>query len=101
MKIDWNKKHEPISERLREEKELLNIIKEKTLIWNIDSKKTGMIMEVYEVSQDKGSIEDGYSMDEDRWVEYMTTDGIHNNFSVDLDDEGWIWHEELKQQDIT
>lgn len=92
----WNKRTEPISERLREEPELLKIISEKTLIYNPLKNQSALIMEVFKVDHDEDDITEGYDLEEDRWVEYITHDGLKENFSVDLDDEGWIWFEELQ-----
>jgi len=98
MNYPWNKRHEPISERLRDPDEILNVTNKKTMIYNPNTKQTALIMEVFVVEQDENSIENGYSIDEDRWVEYVTDEGPLEDFSVDLDDEGWIWHDELEVQ---
>ena len=94
----WNKRQEPISARLRDPDEILKVLNKKTMMYNINTKATALVMEVFIVDQDSNSIEEGYSPDEDRWVEYVTTDGPLEDFSVDLDDDGWIWHDELEVQ---
>jgi len=95
--MQWNKRNEPISERLRDKDEIIKVISEKTMIYNPRTKSTALISEVYEVEHDDQALEDGYSPDEDRWVEYVVTDeGPNEDFSVDLDDEGWLWLDELK-----
>ena len=38
------------------------------------------------------------TLEEDRYVRYATDSEILTDFAVDLDDEGWIWHEELAQE---
>lgn len=97
MKIKWNKRQEPIAERLRDPIEILQVIENKTMILNKITGDTGLISDVFEVHQDKDTITDGYTIDEDRWVEYITTiDGPKEDFSIDLDDAGWIWHDELE-----
>jgi len=97
MKTQWNKREEPISERLRDPDEILQVVKNKTMIYNKRSGDTAIISEVFFVEQDENSIKEGYTIDEDRWVEYISTDtGPKENFSVDLDDGGWIWHDELE-----
>ena len=98
MNYPWNKRHEPISERLRDPDEILNVTNKKTMIYNPKTKQTALIMEVFVVEQDENSIENGYTVDEDRWVEYVTDEGPLEDFSVDLDDEGWLWHDELEAQ---
>ena len=60
------------------------------------SKNTALIANVFEVEHDDQSLEDGYCEEEDRWVEYITETGPQEDFSVDLDDEGWIWLDEIK-----
>ena len=98
MNYLWNKRHEPISERLRDPDEILNVTNKKTMIYNPNTKQTALVMEVFVVEQDKNSLENGYTVDEDRWVEYVTDEGPLEDFSVDLDDEGWLWHDELEAQ---
>jgi hypothetical protein len=68
------------------------------MIYNPNTKQTALVMEVFVVEQDENSIENGYTVDEDRWVEYVTDEGPLEDFSVDLDDEGWLWHDELEVQ---
>lgn len=98
MKHLWNQRHEPISERLRDPDEIINVTDKKTMIYNPNTKQTALVMEVFLVEQDENSIKEGYTEEEDRWVEYVTNEGPREDFSVDLDDEGWIWHDELEVQ---
>lgn len=96
MTTQWNKKLEPISERLRDSDEILQVVKNKTMIYNPTNGDTAIISEVFLVEQDEHSIKEGYTEEEDRYVEYITTSsGPQEHYSVDLDDEGWIWHDEL------
>ena len=92
----WNQRQEPISERLRDSKEILKVTNKKTMMYNTQTNQTALVMEVFIVDHDEQSIADGYDPEEDRWVEYVTTDGPLEDFSVNLDDEGWIWHDELE-----
>ena len=92
----WNQRQEPISERLRDSKEILKVTNKKTMMYNTQTDQTALVMEVFIVDQDEQSIADGYDPEEDRWVEYVTTDGPLEDFSVNLDDEGWIWYDELE-----
>lgn len=94
--MQWNKRNEPISERLRDPDEIISVTDKKTMIYNPRTKQTALVMEVFLVDHDEDDIADGYSPDEDRWVEYVTEDGPQEDFSVDLDDEGWLWFDELK-----
>ena len=88
MKTHWNKRQEPISERLRDPDEILTVTNKKTMMYNPRTAQTALVMEVFLVEQDEQSIEDGYTPDEDRWVEYVTDTGPQEDFSVGLDDEG-------------
>lgn len=98
MKTHWNKQDEPISARLRNTEEILKVVQEKTMMYNSRTGDTAIISDVFLVEQDEYSLEDGYTPDEDRWVEYITTnDGPMEDFSVDLDDDGWVWHDELME----
>jgi len=95
----WNTRQEPISERLRDPEEILRVVKDKTLMYNPQSGETAIISEVFLVDQDENSIKEGYTIEEDRWVEYITaTHGPKESFSVDLDEEQWIWHDELTEE---
>ena len=93
----WNQQLEPISERLRNPEELAAISDTTVLMYNTRTKQTAIISEVFIVEQDENSIDQGYTIEEDRFVEYITDEGPKEDFSVDLDDEGWIWHDELKE----
>lgn len=93
----WNQQLEPISERLRDPDEINIISHTKPMIYNTKTKQTAIISEVFIVEQDENSIDLGYTFEEDRFVEYITDEGPKEDFSVDLDDEGWIWHDELKE----
>lgn len=96
-KTMWNKREEPITARLRDSYGILQVVENKTMMLNKITGDTALVSDVFEVHQDKDSITDGYTIDEDRWVEYITTiDGPKEDFSVDLDDAGWIWHDELE-----
>ena len=92
----WNDESEPITQRLRDKEQILHVIENKTMMYNKRTGETALISEVFEVFQDSKSLEQGYSPDEDRWVEYVTEEGPTEDFSIDLDDEGWIWHDELE-----
>ena len=96
--MQWNKRNEPISERLRDPDEIISVTDKKTMIYNPRTKQTALVMEVFIVEQDEDTVEHGYAMDEDRWVEYVTDEGPLEDFSVDLDDEGWLWHDEMEVQ---
>ena len=91
----WNKRHEPISERLRDESELQLIIDNKSMMYHKPTQQTALIMDVWRVDPVKG---DYSTIDEDRYVRYTTDSGPREDFSVDLDDEGWVWYDELTQE---
>ena len=63
MKTHWNKRQEPISERLRDPDEILTVTNKKTMMYNPRTAQTALVMEVFLVDQDEQSIEDGYTPD--------------------------------------
>ena len=96
--VMWNTKTEPISERLRNPDEIMKVVHDKTMMYNPSNGDTAIISDVFLVEQDEHSIKGGYTIDEDRWVEYITgANGPKEDFSVDLDDEGWLWYDELEE----
>lgn len=90
---NWNKREEPISERLRDETEIHHVNNNHTLMFNPRTKETGLILDVFVVD-----IELDTDVDEDRYVEYTVADDLRKDWSVDLDDEGWIWHDQLEMK---
>ena len=60
MKTHWNKRQEPISERLRDPDEILTVTNKKTMMYNPRTAQTALVMEVFLVDQDDQSIENGY-----------------------------------------
>ena len=96
MKTQWNKRQEPISARLRDPDELFFVTNKKTMMYNTRTSQTAIVSEVFLVDVNEDTISQGYTEDEDRWVEYVTDEGPREDFSVNLDDEGWIWHDELE-----
>lgn len=98
--MKWNNLSEPISDRLRDSDQLEYIIQNRIGIYNPREQRSGIITEVFVVEPENHSDDDDYeffSNDEDRWVEYITDLGPTQDFSVDLDDEGWLWLDELKK----
>jgi len=65
MKTQWNKREEPISERLRDPDEILQVVENKTMMLNKITGDTALISDVFEVHQDEESVKGGYDMDED------------------------------------
>ena len=98
MQTTWNKHYEPISTRLRDEQELQALVDSNKLIFNPNNNETAIIVEVFKVSYEDDDPENEYDPEEDRWVEYITTSGPKEDFSVDLDDEGWIWYDEILKE---
>lgn len=100
--MKWNKRTEPISERLRDEKQLSILCEMNPGIYNPNTKQSAIISQIYVVDPEAHGFEDDFSnYDEDRWIEYVTDDGPREDYSIDLDDEGWLWLDELKQTEIT
>ena len=100
--MKWNKRSEPISERLRDEKQLSILCEMNPGIYNPNTNQSAIISQIYVVDPESHAFDDDFSnYDEDRWIEYVTDDGPREDYSIDLDDEGWLWLDELKQTEIT
>lgn len=87
----WNKMEEPISMRLRDNEELDNVVNTNPLMYNPRTGQTALIVDVFIVDPIKDPFDAGE--EEDRFVNYITGDKYKKDWSVDLDDEGWIWLE--------
>ena len=90
---DWNMAQEPISERLRDNEQLHLVQYNKTMMYHEGTGETALIMDVWCVDPVPNN---DASIEEDRYVRYTTTDSVKEDFSVDLDDEGWLWYDELE-----
>ena len=90
----WNALEEPISRRLRNDNELDIISNTKTMIYHEPTKTTALIMDVWIVSPDPNFPE---TIEEDRYIQYTTEFGIKEEFAIDLDNDGWLWFDELKE----
>tara|TARA_B100000989_G_scaffold296937_1_gene281311 strand:+ start:359 stop:565 length:207 start_codon:yes stop_codon:yes gene_type:complete len=55
--------------------------------------QTALIMDVWCVEPTPG---DDASIEEDRYIRYTTSDSVNEDYAVDLDEEGWIWYDELE-----
>ena len=97
MDKSWNVVLEPISERLRNDKEL-NIINEtNAMIYHQESRTTALILEVWKVDPLKDSPE---TEEEDRYVKYASDNFVREDYSVDLDDEGWLWYDCITKEQL-
>ena len=99
--MKWNKRNEPISERLRDHIQLSVLGESNPGIYNPNTNQSAIISQVYIVEPESLGDDEYSNLDEDRWIEYVTDDGPREDYSVDLDDEGWLWLDELKQKEIT
>lgn len=90
---NWNNKEEPISERLRDEQQIHYVNNNHTLMYNPRTQETGLILDVFVVD-----IELDTDVDEDRFVEYTVADDLRKDWSVDLDDDGWIWQDQMEMK---
>ena len=88
---NWNKREEPISERLRDDQQIHYVNNNHTLMYNPRTQETGLILDVFVVD-----IELDTDVDEDRFVEYTVADDLRKDWSVDLDDDGWIWQDQME-----
>ena len=90
----WNVLEDPISSRLRNNDELNVINNNKTMIYHENTGTTGLILDIWKVPPLKGQPD---TIREDRYVEYATESGVNQEFSIDLDEEGWLWLDELEE----
>ena len=90
----WNALEEPISSRLRNSDELDLIQNTKTMLYHEPTGKTALVMDIWKVLPVKDQPE---TIEEDRYVRYTTVDTIDEDFSIDLDNDGWLWFDELKE----
>ena len=88
---NWNNRNEPISERLRDDIQIHYVNNNHTLMYNPRTQETGLILDVFVVD-----IELDTDVDEDRFVEYTVADDLRKDWSVDLDDDGWIWQDQME-----
>jgi len=89
---NWNMLEYPISTRLRDHDEIKLITENKYLIYHKQTQQTALIVEAY-IVDDGGFPEDTY---EDRYVQYVVNEQYKEDWSTDLDDEGWTWFDELQ-----
>ena len=90
----WNTLEDPISSRLRDNDELNVIQNNKTMIYHEPTGVTALVMDIWEVPPLRGQPD---TIQEDRYVEYATEHAVKQDFSIDLDEEGWIWLDELQE----
>ena len=94
---NWNKNEEPISNRLRDDSELELIQNNKSMMYHIPTQQTALIMDVWIVDRVP---DDESTWEEDRYVRYTTETSVKEDFAVDLDDEGWLWHDEITKEQL-
>lgn len=96
---NWNRTPESISERLRDEEQIHYVNDNHTLMYNPGTKETGLILDVFIVDPHEGLPEERYDgQREDRYVEYTVAHQLRKDWSVDLDDEGWIWQDNMEKK---
>ena len=88
----WNKMEEPISMRLRNDEELGFVVDNNPLMYNTRTGQTALVVDVFVVDPIKDPFDAG--AEEDRYVNYVANEQYMKDWSVDLDDEGWIWLDE-------
>ncbi len=93
----WNLTGDPIANRLRDDEELKIIQNKKSMIYHEPSKTTALIMDVWVVDPVPDNIE---TLEEDRYVRYTTETEVLQDFAVDLDEEGWLWYDELTPEEL-
>ncbi len=93
----WNLTEDPIANRLRNNEELHLVQNSKSMIYHEPTQTTALIMDVWIVDPVPDCLE---TLEEDRYVRYTTEFAVKEDFAVDLDDEGWLWYDEMKQEEV-
>ena len=94
---EWNICTDPISSRLRDRDELSIVQNTKSMIYHEPSKTTALIMDVWIVDPVPDNLE---TLEEDRYVRYTTETEVLQDFAIDLDEEGWLWYDELTPEEL-
>jgi len=94
----WNEYINPISSRLRDHQQLLNACDQKYMMYNPETGQYALLLDTYVVNSEnpvylKDRADPIY--EEDRYVQYLCEEKLCEDFSVGLDDEGWLWVDEL------
>ena len=93
----WNLTGDPIASRLRNEEQLQLVQDNHSMIYHEPTKMTALIMDVWVVDPVPGEDD---TIEEDRYVRYTTENEVKSDYAVDLDDEGWLWYDELTPQQL-
>ena len=93
----WNLTGDPIANRLRNQKELQLVQDNHAMIYHEPTKMTALIMDVWVVDPVPGEDD---TIEEDRYVRYTTENEVKSDYAVDLDDEGWLWYDELTPEQL-
>ena len=93
----WNLTGDPIANRLRNQKELELVQENHAMIYHEPTKMTALIMDVWVVEPIPGEDD---TIEEDRYIRYTTENEVKSDYAVDLDDEGWLWYDELTPEQL-
>ena len=93
----WNLTGDPIASRLRDQEELQSVQENHSMIYHEPTKMTALIMDVWVVDPVPGEDD---TIEEDRYVRYTTENEVKSDYAVDLDDEGWLWYDELTPEQL-
>ena len=93
----WNLAGSPIANRLRNQKELQLIQDSHAMIYHEETKMTAIIMDVWIVDPIP---EEDDTIEEDRYVRFTTESEVRSDYAVNLDDEGWLWYDEITPEQL-
>ena len=93
----WNLTGDPIAGRLRNQNQLQLIQDNHSMIYHEPTKMTALIMDVWVVDPVPGEDD---TIEEDRYVRYTTENEVKSDYAVDLDDEGWLWYDEITPEEL-
>jgi len=67
------------------------------MMYHEPTKMTALIMDVWVVDPVPGEDD---TIEEDRYVRYTTENEVKSDYAVDLDDEGWVWYDEITPEQL-
>ena len=93
----WTLTQDPIANRLRNQEQLHLVQDNHAMIYHEPTKMTALIMDVWVVEPIPGEDD---TIEEDRYIRYTTENEVKSDYAVDLDDEGWLWYDELTPEQL-
>ena len=93
----WNLTQDPIANRLRNQEQLHLVQDNHAMIYHEPTKMTALMMDVWVVEPIPGEDD---TVAEDRYIRYTTENEVKSDYAVDLDEEGWLWYDEITPEEL-